>query len=144
VISILYILHFIALGPCMSTLSSTGCSFCIWFFQNPFFFNSQQTNYKNSQLTISHFAQSNSYSHTPSISQLNNPNSHLSSLHPLRCTWLVLRSYSKDIRSEGLWPQLVCCAPFLSIAQYFRILYISYPKIQMAIIAYPKVRMTIV
>jgi hypothetical protein len=56
----------------------------------------------------------------------------------------VLRLYSKDIGSEGLQPQLECCAPFLSIAQYFRILYISYPKIQMAIVAYPKVWMTIV
>jgi hypothetical protein len=48
----------------------------------------------------------------------------------------VLRSYSKDIRSEGLQPQLVCCAPFPSITQYFRTLYLLYPKIQMAIIAY--------
>jgi len=46
--------------------------------------------------------------------------------------------------SKGLWPQLVCCAPFLSIALYFRMLYISYPKIQMAIVVYPKVRTTIV
>jgi len=50
----------------------------------------------------------------------------------------------KDIGSEGLWPQLVCCAPFPSIAQYFRILYLSYPKIWMAIVAYPKVQTTIV
>jgi len=57
---------------------------------------------------------------------------------------MVLRSYSKDIGSEGLWPQLIRCAPFPSIAPYFRILYLSYPKIQMAIVAYPKVRTTIV
>jgi hypothetical protein len=56
----------------------------------------------------------------------------------------VLRSYSNRFRSEGLQPQLVCCAPFPSIAPYFRILYLSYPKIRMAIIAYPKVRTTIV
>jgi hypothetical protein len=54
----------------------------------------------------------------------------------------VLRSYSRGIGSEGLQPQLVHCAPFPSIAPYFRILYVSYPKIQMAIVAYPKVRMT--
>jgi hypothetical protein len=54
----------------------------------------------------------------------------------------LLRSYSRGIGSEGLWPQLVHCAPFLSIAPYFRILYISYPKIQMAKVVYPKVRMT--
>jgi hypothetical protein len=46
--------------------------------------------------------------------------------------------------SKGLWPQLVCCAPFPSIAQYFRMLRVSYPKIRMAIGAYPKVRTTIV
>jgi len=34
----------------------------------------------------------------------------------------VLRSHSNDIGSEGLRPQLVCCAPFPSIAPYFRIL----------------------
>jgi len=56
----------------------------------------------------------------------------------------LLRSYSKDIRSEGLQPQLVCCAPFLSIAPYFRTLYLSYPKIRMAIVAYPKVWTTII
>jgi hypothetical protein len=56
----------------------------------------------------------------------------------------VLRSYSKGIGSKGLWPQLVCCAPFLSIAPYFRILYLSYPKIRMAIVAYAKVWTTIV
>jgi hypothetical protein len=56
----------------------------------------------------------------------------------------LLRSYSKGIGSEGLWPQLVRCAPFPSIAPYFRILYVSYLKIQMAIVAYPKVRTTIV
>lgn len=33
---------------------------------------------------------------------------------------LVLRSYSRIIGSEGFWPQLVCCAPFPSIAPYFR------------------------
>jgi hypothetical protein len=58
--------------------------------------------------------------------------------------WYVLRSYSKDIGSEGLRPQLVCHAPFPSIAPYFRILYLSYPKIQMAIVAYPKVWTTII
>jgi hypothetical protein len=57
---------------------------------------------------------------------------------------LVLRLYSKGIGSEGLWPQLICCVSFPSIAQYFRKLYISYPKIRMAIVAYLKVRMTIV
>jgi hypothetical protein len=56
----------------------------------------------------------------------------------------VLRLYSRGNRSEGLQPQLVHCAPFLSIAPYFRMLYISYPKIRMAIVAYPKVRMTII
>jgi hypothetical protein len=50
----------------------------------------------------------------------------------------------KGNRSKGLRPQLVCCAPFLSIAPYFRMLYISYPKIRMAIVVYPKVRTTIV
>jgi hypothetical protein len=35
----------------------------------------------------------------------------------------VLRLCSKNIRSEGLWPQLICCAPFPSIAPYFRTLY---------------------
>jgi hypothetical protein len=55
-----------------------------------------------------------------------------------------LRLCSNDIGSEGLWPQLVCCAPFLSIVPYFRILYLLYPKIRMAIIAYLKVWMTIV
>jgi hypothetical protein len=57
--------------------------------------------------------------------------------------WL-LRSYSNGFGSEGLQPQLICCASFLSIAPYFRILYLSYLKIQMAIIVYPKVQMTIV
>jgi hypothetical protein len=57
---------------------------------------------------------------------------------------LLLRSYSRGIGSEGLWPQLICCAPFPSIAPYFRILYVSYPKIRMAIVAYPKVQTTIV
>jgi len=56
----------------------------------------------------------------------------------------MLRLYSKDIGSEGLRPQLVHCAPFPSIAPYFRILYLSYPKIRMAIVVYPKVRTTIV
>jgi hypothetical protein len=59
-------------------------------------------------------------------------------------TWLLLRSYSRGIGSEGLWPQLICCAPFPSIAPYFRILYVSYAKIRMAIVAYPKVWTTIV
>jgi hypothetical protein len=59
--------------------------------------------------------------------------------------WItLLRLYSKDIGSEGLRPQLVCCAPFPSIAPYFRILYLSYLKIWMAIVAYPKVQTTIV
>jgi len=57
---------------------------------------------------------------------------------------LVLRSYSRGNGSEGLRPQLVCCAPFPSIAPYFRMLYVSYPKIRMANVAYPKVRTTIV
>jgi len=50
-----------------------------------------------------------------------------------QCRW-VLRSYSNRFGSEGLWPQLVRCAPFPSIALYFRILYLSYLKIQMTII----------
>jgi hypothetical protein len=57
---------------------------------------------------------------------------------------ILLRSCSNDIGSEGLRPQLVCCAPFPSIAPYFRILYLSYPMIQMAIVAYLKVRTTII
>jgi hypothetical protein len=57
---------------------------------------------------------------------------------------MVLRSYSRGNGSEGLWPQLVRCAPFPSIAPYFRMLYVSYPKIRMAMVAYPKVRTTIV
>jgi hypothetical protein len=56
----------------------------------------------------------------------------------------MLRSYSNDIRSKGLQPQLIHCAPFPSIAQYFRKLYISYLKIWMVIVAYLKVWMTIV
>jgi hypothetical protein len=56
-----------------------------------------------------------------------------------RCIESVLRSYSNRFGSKGLQPQLVCCAPFPSIAPYFRILYLSYLKIRMAIIAYPKV-----
>jgi hypothetical protein len=56
----------------------------------------------------------------------------------------MLRSYSRGIGSEGLRPQLVHCAPLPSIALYFRILYVLYPKIQMAIVAYPKVQMTII
>jgi hypothetical protein len=56
----------------------------------------------------------------------------------------LLRSNSNRFRSEGLQPQLVHCAPFLSIAQYFRILQVSYLKIRMAIIVYPKVRTTII
>jgi len=46
--------------------------------------------------------------------------------------------------SKGLRPQLVCCAPFPSIAPYFRMLYVSYAKIRMAVVAYPKIRTTIV
>jgi hypothetical protein len=57
---------------------------------------------------------------------------------------ILLRSYSRSNGSEGLRPQLIRCAPFLSIAPYFRMLYISYPKIWMAIVAYPKVRTTII
>jgi serine/threonine protein kinase len=57
---------------------------------------------------------------------------------------LLLRLYSRGNGSEGLWPQLVHCSPFPSIAPYFRMLYVSYPKIWMAIIAYPKVWMTII
>jgi hypothetical protein len=33
-----------------------------------------------------------------------------------RCIESVLRSYSNRFGSEGLRPQLICCAPFLSIA----------------------------
>jgi len=57
---------------------------------------------------------------------------------------ILLRSLSIGFGSEGLQPQLVHCAPFPSIAPYFRILYLLYLKIWMAIIAYPKVRTTIV
>ncbi|KAG1887748.1 hypothetical protein F4604DRAFT_1674916 [Suillus subluteus] len=32
----------------------------------------------------------------------------------------LLRPYSRGIRSEGLWPQLMRCAPFPSTAPYFR------------------------
>jgi hypothetical protein len=46
--------------------------------------------------------------------------------------------------SKGLRPQLIRCAPFPSIAPYFRMLYVLYPKIQMAVVAYLKVRKTIV
>jgi len=56
----------------------------------------------------------------------------------------VVKVILKDIGSEGLRPQLVCCAPFPSIAPYFRILYLSYPKIWMAIVVYPKVQTTII
>ncbi|KAG2046344.1 hypothetical protein BDR06DRAFT_197046 [Suillus hirtellus] len=35
---------------------------------------------------------------------------------------LVLRSYSRRIRSEGLRPQLVRCAPFPSTVPYFKVL----------------------
>jgi hypothetical protein len=62
----------------------------------------------------------------------------------LKCLQTLLRSYSNRFGYEGLWPQLVCCASFPSIALYFRILYLLYLKIWMAIVAYPKVRMTIV
>jgi len=57
---------------------------------------------------------------------------------------LLLRSYSRGNGSKGLRPQLVHCAPFPSIALYFRMLYVSYPKIRMAVVTYPKVRTTIV
>jgi hypothetical protein len=57
---------------------------------------------------------------------------------------ILLRLYSIGFRSEGLWPQLICCASFPSIAPYFRILYLLYPKIWMAIVVYPKVQTTIV
>jgi hypothetical protein len=56
----------------------------------------------------------------------------------------VLRSYSRGNRSEGLRPQLIRCAPFPSIAPYFRMLYVSYLKIRMAIVAYLKVQTTII
>jgi len=56
----------------------------------------------------------------------------------------VLRSCSIDIRSEGLWPQLICCASFLSIALYCRVLYLSYLKIRTTIIWYPDVRTSII
>jgi len=49
--------------------------------------------------------------------------------------WMdVLRSCSRDIRSKGLWPQLVCCAPFPSTALYFRVVYVVYLKIHMTIV----------
>jgi hypothetical protein len=57
---------------------------------------------------------------------------------------ILLRLYSIGFRSEGLRPQLIHCAPFPSLALYFRILYLSYPKIRMAIVVYPKVWTTIV
>jgi len=56
----------------------------------------------------------------------------------------LLRLYSRGIGSEGLRPQLIRCAPFPSIAPYFKILYLSYPKIWMAMVVYPKVRTTII
>jgi hypothetical protein len=49
----------------------------------------------------------------------------------------MLRLYSRGIGSEGLWPQLIRCAPFPSIAPYFRLLYLSYPKVRTTIIWYP-------
>jgi hypothetical protein len=57
---------------------------------------------------------------------------------------ILLRLYSNDIGSKGLWSQLIRCAPFPSIAQYFRKLYILCLKILMAIVAYLKVWTTIV
>jgi hypothetical protein len=36
--------------------------------------------------------------------------------------WKAVKVVLKGIGSEGLWPQLVCCASFPSIAPYFRIL----------------------
>jgi hypothetical protein len=70
---------------------------------------------------------------------------HKSHLYPTLLHWQdVSRSYSRGIGSEGLRPQLVRCAPFPSIAPYFRILYVSYPKIRTAIVVYPKVWTTIV
>jgi hypothetical protein len=56
----------------------------------------------------------------------------------------MLRSCSNDIGSEGLQPQLVRCAPFLSIAPYFRILYLLYLKVQTTIIWYPDVGTSII
>lgn len=44
---------------------------------------------------------------------------------------ILLRSYSRVDGSEGLWPQLVRCAPFPSIALYLRNTIVSDPKIQM-------------
>ncbi|KAG1850657.1 hypothetical protein F4604DRAFT_1592754 [Suillus subluteus] len=39
---------------------------------------------------------------------------------PFKHATILLRPYSRGIRSEGLWPQLVRCAPFPSTAPYFR------------------------
>jgi hypothetical protein len=50
----------------------------------------------------------------------------------------------KDIGSKGLWPQLICCAPFPSIALYFRILYLSYPKVRVVSYSYLKIRISII
>jgi hypothetical protein len=59
-------------------------------------------------------------------------------------TALSVKVVLKGNGSEGLRPQLIRCAPFPSIALYFRMLQVLYPKIRMAVIVYPKVRTTIV
>jgi len=60
----------------------------------------------------------------------------------VHCTFVKV--VLKDIGSEGLWPQLVYCAPFPSIALYFRILYLSYPKVRVVSYSYLKIRISII
>jgi hypothetical protein len=42
---------------------------------------------------------------------------------------MVSRSCSRAVGSEGLWPQLVRCAPFPNIALYFTKARLSRPKV---------------
>jgi hypothetical protein len=56
----------------------------------------------------------------------------------------MLKLYSIGIGSEGLWPQLICCAPFPSTVLYFRVVYVAYLKIQMTIVLYLKAWTSIV
>jgi len=71
------------------------------------------------------------------------PDPRLASPMPSQSTRTV-KVVLKGNGSKGLRPQLVRCAPFPSIAPYFRMLWVSYPKIRMTIVAYLKVRTTIV
>jgi hypothetical protein len=47
-------------------------------------------------------------------------------------TWWLSRSYSRVNGSEGLWPQLVRCAPFPSTAPYFKGTEITYPEVRIS------------